>query len=188
MPDRLVEGAAFVMDDADIVMRLRQVRIERECGAAGGERRIALPGEAMHLAEIAVIQRDLAVRGNRAAHQLDRRRQVARLVGDDAPQMQRTCVVGMGAQGVLAKLLGLREPARLHVLLRQRQRLRQGQRDLVLIAGAGVAHKSLSLAGAGNPGELARGGRGDLLGGLVEHDALDVIADVAAIEHVGDVG
>ena len=116
------------MDDADIVVSLRQVGIDRERCLTRGERRIELSGEPMHLAEIAMIERNLGVGGDRAAHQFDRRRKIAGLIGDDAPQMQRACMIGMGAQNVLAELLGLREPARLHMLLGQRQRLRKGQR------------------------------------------------------------
>ena len=126
MRDRVVEFVALIVDDADIVERLRQVRIDRERPAAGGERRVALTGEPAHLAEVAVVERNRSVRHGGASHQVDRGLQVAGLIGDDAEEVQDRRVLRPGAQDVAAQRLGGRKPAGLQMLLGERQRLVEG--------------------------------------------------------------
>jgi hypothetical protein len=73
---RFFEFTASVMDDTEIVERLRIIGSDGDGAAAGGKRIIETAGQSMHLAKIAMVERHGAVGFDRAADEVDRGRNI----------------------------------------------------------------------------------------------------------------
>ena len=125
---RLVEFVALIMDDPDIVESRRKIRVDCERPTPRGERCVALTGETVHLAEIAVIKRYTSVGPHGAADKVDRLQGPCGVMPNDFEQMQGGRGIWLGSQDIAAQRLGLGQPAGLQILIGERHRLVEGQR------------------------------------------------------------
>ena len=81
--DRLIEPTLFPQDIAQVVVGLGRVGPQFDRAAEMVNRPIRLPRSTVNLAQIAVIQGDRRVDGDRPADQLDRHLGAAHLAGED---------------------------------------------------------------------------------------------------------
>ena len=103
--------------------------------------------EPAHLAEIAVIKRNVPVGRDRLAYPFDRDRRIAGLMRNDAEEMKRLGMAGHGIEDPPAQLLGGRKTPGLAMLLGKREGLWQRQRLLRMGEACGrtdIAHASAS--------------------------------------------
>ena len=118
----------LVERDTEIAPCFGVVRPKLNCAAGGGDRVLRPSGEAVHLAEIAVIERDARVGSDGALHEIDGVRQLAFLMRNDPKEIQCRCTIGSNAQDFAAQRLGGRQSARLHMLLGPGERVVEAQR------------------------------------------------------------
>src|SRR3954467_10894194 len=90
---RLLVVFHFIERDAEIAQRLRIVGPQRERAAALLNRLVRQPGEAAHLAEVGMIERDVGGERPRPPQVLDRLSQLAGLMCDQPEQMTRVRLV-----------------------------------------------------------------------------------------------
>ena len=118
----------LVERDTEIAPCFGIVRPKLDCAVGGGDRVLRPSGEAEHLAEIAVIERDARVGSDGALHEIDRVRQLPFLMRDDPKEVKRRRVIRARAQHLVAQRLGRRQSACLQMLLGAGERIIEAQR------------------------------------------------------------
>ena len=118
--ERLLELALIEQRDAEIAQRVRIIGVDLERAAAGGDRLVGAAGEAAHLAEIGVVERDVRLDGDGAAHVLDRLAELAGLMRDDAEHVHGLGVVRLRRRGAAGEFVGVGEEAVAALLLGER--------------------------------------------------------------------
>jgi hypothetical protein len=123
--------AAAHQGDAEVVGRLRVVRLQAQGGAARLDRPVKFAQGAADFAEVGVEHGHVRPQGDGPADQLGRRAVLAELVRDHAEHVEGIGVVGVLGQEGLARVRGLAQAARVVVA--------EGDLELVLHGGERVS-------------------------------------------------